>query len=141
MNKKLTEISMSDYGFWSAESKYVKENILLMIVDFGDFLKYYLSFFGPFCISASNWATELNKKYNPHGQLIWGGNTFQTSIYHGFPLTSGCVKNIPPSLLLSWLLIENLQATFNKAPIKILPSRLFPCRVDPYLVLFWSNTL
>ena len=38
-------------------------------------------------ISASNWATELIKKQkNPHGQLIWGGNTFQSSIYHRFSL-------------------------------------------------------
>ena len=29
--------------------------------------------------------------------------------------------------------------TFNEAPIKILPSRLFPCRVDPYLVIVASE--
>ena len=29
---------------------------------------------------------------NPHGQLIWGGDTFQSSNYHSFPLKSDYVK-------------------------------------------------
>lgn len=38
-------------------------------------------------ISASIWATELIKKQkNPHGQLMEGGDTFQSSSYHSFPL-------------------------------------------------------
>ena len=46
-------------------------------------------------IAASNWAVELrktNKQKNPHGQLIWDGITFQSSIYYNFPLKPGCVK-------------------------------------------------
>ena len=39
-------------------------------------------------------SSSKNQK-NPHGQLIWGGITFQTSIYHSFPLKSGYVKNAP----------------------------------------------
>ena len=45
---------------------------------------------------ASNWDTELIKKQkNPHGQLTWGGITFQSSIYNRFTLKPCCVKNIP----------------------------------------------
>ena len=39
-------------------------------------------------------SSSKNQK-NPHGQLIWGGITFQTSIYHSFPLKPGCVKKYP----------------------------------------------
>merc|ERR1712240_79784 len=38
-------------------------------------------------------SSSKNQK-NPHGQLIWGGNTFQSSIYHSFPLKPGCVNKI-----------------------------------------------
>ena len=49
-------------------------------------------------ISASNWATELIKKKqkNPHGQLMGGEDTFQSSSYHSFPLKPGRIKNTPP---------------------------------------------
>merc|ERR1712240_525947 len=38
-------------------------------------------------------SSPKNQK-NPHDQLIWGGNTFQCSIYHSFPLKPGCVNKI-----------------------------------------------
>ena len=59
-------------------------------------------------ISVSNWATELIKKQkNPHGQLIWDRNTFQTSIYHSFSLKSGCIKmlNINANEMLKFCII------------------------------------
>ena len=48
-------------------------------------------------------SSSKNQK-NPHSKLIWGRNTFQSSIYHRFPLKPDCVK-IPP-LKLSLLVIE-----------------------------------
>ena len=38
-------------------------------------------------------SSSKNQK-NPHSQFIWGGNTFQSSIYHSFPLKPGCVNKI-----------------------------------------------
>ena len=35
------------------------------------------------------------KQKNPHGQLIWNRNTFQTSIYYSFPLKLGCIEINP----------------------------------------------
>merc|ERR1712240_444963 len=44
-------------------------------------------------------SSPKNQK-NPHDQLIWGGNTFQNSIYHRFSLKPGFVfffkKILPP---------------------------------------------
>ena len=31
---------------------------------------------------------------NPHSLIIWGGDTFQSSIYHSFALKPGCVNKI-----------------------------------------------
>ena len=39
-------------------------------------------------------SSSKNQK-NPHGQLIWGGDTFQTSSYHSFSLKPGRVKKYP----------------------------------------------
>ena len=36
-------------------------------------------------------SSSKNEK-NPHGQLIRGGDPFQSFIYHSFPLNPGCVK-------------------------------------------------
>ena len=44
---------------------------------------------------ASNWATELIK--NTHGQLMWDGDTFQSSSYHSFPFKPNRVKTTPLS--------------------------------------------
>merc|ERR1711872_711080 len=60
-------------------------------------------------------SSPKNQK-NPHGQLIWGGNTFQNSIYHRFSLKPGFVfffLNIP-SLWISRLLIELQSSLKNK---------------------------
>ena len=60
-------------------------------------------------------SSPKNQK-NPHGQLIWGGNTFQSSIYHRFSLKPGFVfkeKNTP-SLWISRLLIELRSSSKNK---------------------------
>ena len=47
-------------------------------------------------ISVSNWATELIKKQNnPHGQLMEGRDTFQSSSYHSYPLKPGRVEKYP----------------------------------------------
>ena len=43
-------------------------------------------------ISASDWATEL-RKINPHGQCLWNGITFQSSIYHGLSFKTMLRKN------------------------------------------------
>ena len=84
----------------------------------------------PMYISASNWATELIKKTKESSWSTYmGGITFQKSIYHSFPLKPGCVKNTP-ILWLSWLLIENLRAIFNEAPIKRFPFWHYSCWVD-----------
>ena len=37
-------------------------------------------------------SSSKNQK-NPHGQLIWDGNAFHTSIYHSVPLNPGYIKN------------------------------------------------
>ena len=68
-----------------------------MLVFFGEFLKILsLNFWDDF---VSQLLIELessskNQK-NPYGRLKCGGNTFQSSIYHSFPLKPGCVKNPP----------------------------------------------
>ena len=68
-----------------------------MLVFFGEFFKILsLNFWDDF---VSQLLIELessskNQK-NPHGQLVWGGITFQSSIYDSFPLKPGCVENIP----------------------------------------------
>ena len=45
--------------------------------------------------------SSLKNKNNPHGLLIWGGDTFQNSIYHSFPLKTGCVKITPIPMTVS----------------------------------------
>ena len=47
-------------------------------------------------------SSSKNQK-NPHGQLIWGGDTFQTSSYHSFSLKPGRVKNTPSLMKIQWL--------------------------------------
>merc|ERR1711954_363935 len=55
------------------------------------------------------------KQKNPHGQLLWGGNTFQSSTYHRFSLKPGFVsKKNTPSLWISRLLIELRSSSKNK---------------------------
>merc|ERR1712240_810179 len=36
--------------------------------------------------------SSSKNKNNPQNLFIWGGDTFQSSIYHTFPLKPGCVK-------------------------------------------------
>ena len=38
--------------------------------------------------------SSSKNKNNPQNLLIWGGDTFQSSIYHSFPLKPGCVNKI-----------------------------------------------
>ena len=96
-------------AFWSTESESGNRKDLSFLVFFGEFIKKlsFLPFFRickPNIISASNWARELIKKQkNPHGQLIWGGDTFQTSSYHSFSLKPGRVKNTPSLMKFQWL--------------------------------------
>ena len=47
-------------------------------------------------------SSSKNQK-NPHGLLIWGGDTFQTSSYHSFSLKPGRVKNTPSLMKFQWL--------------------------------------
>merc|ERR1712240_771274 len=61
-------------------------------------------------------SSPKNQK-NPHDQLIWDGNTFQSSIYHRFSLKPGFVfkkKKNTPSLWISRLLIELRSSSKNK---------------------------
>merc|ERR1711872_1106799 len=55
------------------------------------------------------------KQKNPHDQLIWGRNTFKSSIYHRFSLKPGFVFFLnTPSLWMSRLLIELQSSSKNK---------------------------
>merc|ERR1711954_390295 len=59
-------------------------------------------------------SSPKNQK-NPHDQLIWGGNTFQSSIYHRFSLKPGFVFFLnTPSLWIFRLLIELQSSSKNK---------------------------
>merc|ERR1712240_842377 len=59
-------------------------------------------FFFFFLNTPSLWTSRLlielqsssKSKNNPHSLLIWGGDTFQSSIYHSFALKLGCVNKI-----------------------------------------------
>ena len=68
---------------------------------FGDFIKKlsFLSFFQDLCELLYQLLIELERssknQKNPHGLLIWGGDTFHTSSYHSFSLKPGRVKKYP----------------------------------------------
>ena len=57
------------------------------------------------------------KQKNPHDQPMWGGITFQSSIYDRFPLKPGCVKNIP--------LTEAISVSLSLFKIQYLPQHLY----------------
>merc|ERR1711954_289704 len=44
--------------------------------------------------------SSSKNKNNPQNLLIWGGDTFQSSIYHSFPLKLGCVNRICSTMML-----------------------------------------
>merc|ERR1711915_1110151 len=72
-------------------------------------------------------SSPKNQK-NPHDQLIWGGNTFQSSIYHRFSLKPSFVFFLnTPSLWISQLLIELQSSSKN--------------RKNPHIRLIWGGTL
>merc|ERR1712240_125996 len=65
-----------------------------------DFLENRVLYF--FLNTPSLWISRLlielrsssKNKNNPQNLLTWGGDTFQSSIYHNFPLKPGCVNKI-----------------------------------------------
>ena len=52
-------------------------------------------------------SSSKNQK-NPHGQLIWGGDTFQRPSYNSFRFKPGRVKNTPSLMKIQWLSMELL---------------------------------
>ena len=60
--------------------------------------------------------SSSKKQKNPHDQLLWGENTFKSSIYHRFSLKPGFVFFFlnTPSLWISQLLIELRSSSKNK---------------------------